>query len=176
MLCFVNTMLKRNQIFEEQSKQLWPMAVQPGGAHGRPKACKTYANLPSFWPIIDTTRTPYFNIGNFLSSLLQLLQFNDNNLKDSFDAAIRFDQYRPSYLMKINSLFHLMSNRYLPMSESKRRSTSDRFYNKKLLTSNLKKRTIRKFPLDSRMKTAHLIMYCMNSVMVYRWGHPWDQY
>ena len=78
---YVNTMFKRNEIFEEEKKQLRPLAAQLGRAHGLPKTHKAYASLPSFRPIIDTTSTPYYNIGKFLSSLLQPLTHNEYNLK-----------------------------------------------------------------------------------------------
>ena len=62
---YVKTMLKK-EISEEEKKQLQPMAVQLGSAHGLPKTHKVCANLPSFWPIIVTTSTTYYNIGKFL--------------------------------------------------------------------------------------------------------------
>ena len=70
---YVNTMFKRNEISEEEKKQLRPMAAQLGRAHGLLKKHKAYTDLPSFPPISDTTSTPYYNIGKFLSSLLQPL-------------------------------------------------------------------------------------------------------
>ena len=66
-------MFKRNEIFEEEKKQLRPMAAQLGRAHGLIKEHKAYTNLPSFPPISDTTSTPYYNTGKYLSSLLQPL-------------------------------------------------------------------------------------------------------
>ena len=59
---------QKNQQKDQQNNQLQPMAVQLGSAHGLPKVHKSYANLPSFRPNIDTTSTPYYNIGKFLSS------------------------------------------------------------------------------------------------------------
>ena len=56
-------MFKRNEISEEEKKQLRPMAAQLGRAHGIPKTYKCYANLLSIRPIIDTTSTHYYNIG-----------------------------------------------------------------------------------------------------------------
>ena len=109
-------MFKGNEISEEEKKQLRPMAAKLGHAHGLPKTHKAYANLPSFRPIIDTTSTPYYNIGKFLSSLLQPLTHNDYNLKDSFEAVKSINQYHPSYLTKITSLFLLMFNHYLPIA------------------------------------------------------------
>ena len=86
---YVNTMFKRNEISEEEKKQLWPITAQLGRARGLSKTSKAYANLPSSRPIIDTPSTPYYNIGKFLSSLPQPLTHNDYNLKDSFDAVER---------------------------------------------------------------------------------------
>ena len=82
-------MFKRNEISDEEKKQLRAMAAQLECAHGLPEMLKAYANLPSFRPIIDTTSTPYCCIGKFLSSLLQPLTHSDHNLKDSFDAVNR---------------------------------------------------------------------------------------
>ena len=73
---YVNTMLKRKEIFEEEKKQLRPMAAQLGRTYELPKTHKAYANLPSFRPYIDTTCTPYYNICKFLSPLLQPLTHN----------------------------------------------------------------------------------------------------
>ena len=53
----------------------------------------------------------------------------------------------------------------------------DMVYNKKLINTNLKKRTMKKYSWVLAQKLLfHLIMYYMNSVMVYQWGHPLDQY
>ena len=62
----MNTMFKRNEISEEEKKQLQPMAAQLGRTHGLPKTHKVYGNLPSFRPIIDTTSSRYYNIVKFL--------------------------------------------------------------------------------------------------------------
>ena len=121
----VNTMFKRNEISEEEKKKLRPMAAQLGRAHGLPKTHKAYANLPSFRPIIDTTSTPYCNIGKFLSSLLQPLTHTMIIISKNLSMLLKgLDQYHPSYLTMITSLFLLMLNHYLPMCQLKRQSTS----------------------------------------------------
>ena len=51
-----------------------------------PKTHKSFKDLPAFQPIIDTTTTPHYNVGKFLSSLLNPLTVNDYNLRDSFRA------------------------------------------------------------------------------------------
>ena len=143
---YVNTMFKGNEISEEEKKQLRPMAAKLGHAHGLPKTHKAYANLPSFRPIIDTTSTPYYNIGKFLSSLLQPLTHNDYNLKDSFDAVRRIRSVPPE-LFDDDAQFVCFDVQSLFTNVPVKKTISiilDRVYNKKLINTNLKKRTMEK--------------------------------
>ena len=124
--------------------------------HELPKTHKAYANLPSFRPIIDTTSTPYYNIGKFLSSLLQPLTHNDYNLKDSFDAVKRIRSIPPElfdngYQFVSFDVQSLFTN--VPVKKTIN-IILDRVYNKKLINTNLKKRTMKKLLLDSCTKTA----------------------
>ena len=148
---YVNTMFKRNEASEEKKKKLRPMAAQLGCTNGLPKTRKAYANLPSFLPIIDTTSTPHYNIGKFLSFLLEPLTHNDYNLKDSFNAVYRirsiptnlFGEYYQFVSFDIQSLFTKTINIIL-----------ERTYNKKLIKTNLKKKTTKKLLLYSCTKAA----------------------
>jgi len=45
--------------------------------------------LPPFRPIVDTTNTPHYGIGKFLSNLLYPLTMNNYTVKDSFEAVNR---------------------------------------------------------------------------------------
>ena len=65
------------------------MAAQLGRAHGLPKIHKECDTIPEFCPIIDTTGTPYYEVGKFLAKLLNPLTMNEFSLKDSFDATKR---------------------------------------------------------------------------------------
>ena len=49
-----------------------------------PKTHKSFKDLLAFWPIVDTTTTPHYNVSKFLFSLLNPLTINDYNLRDSF--------------------------------------------------------------------------------------------
>ena len=60
------------------------MSAQLGGANGLPNIHKVFANIPKFRPIIDTTNTPCYKIGQCLSSLLQLFTVNNYTLKRFF--------------------------------------------------------------------------------------------
>ena len=119
------------------------MAAQLGRAHGLPKTHKAYANLPSFRPTIDTTSTPY-NICKFLSSLLQPLAHNDNNLKKSFDAVERIRSIPPElfdddYQFVSSDVQSLFTN--VPVKKIIN-IILDRVYNKKLINANLNKGTM----------------------------------
>ena len=41
---------------------------------------------PGFGPVVDTTNSPYYGIGKYLSSLLNPLTHNDKSVKDTFEA------------------------------------------------------------------------------------------
>jgi hypothetical protein len=75
---------KRNDITDVQLDALRPMTAHFGRAHGLPKIHKKFDTLPKFRPIVDTTNTPHYNVGKFLSSLLNPLTLNDHSLSDSF--------------------------------------------------------------------------------------------
>ena len=51
--------------------------VQIGCAHSLPKIYKDYQDIPPFWPIVDTTSTPRYGIGKYLSSMLNPLTINN---------------------------------------------------------------------------------------------------
>ena len=61
-----------------------PNAAQVGRADGLPKIHKKYTDLASFRPIIDSTNTPYYGTGKFLTDLLNLLTQNVYSIKDYF--------------------------------------------------------------------------------------------
>ena len=67
----LNNLCKRNEITEAEKKQMRPMSAQLGDAHVLLKIHTVFANIPKFRPIIDTTSTPYYKIGQYLPSLLQ---------------------------------------------------------------------------------------------------------
>ena len=74
---YLNNLCKRNEITEAGKKQMRPMSAQLGFAHSLPKIHKAFANILKFCPIIDTTNMPCYKIGQYLSSLLQLLIINN---------------------------------------------------------------------------------------------------
>ena len=81
---YLNKLCKRNEITEAEKKWMRPMSAQLGRANGLPNIHKVFANIPKFRPIIDTTNTPCYKIGQYLSSLLQLFTVNNYTLKRFF--------------------------------------------------------------------------------------------
>ena len=67
------------------------------GSFGLPKTHKKFDTLSKFRPIIDTTNTPHYNVGKFLSNLLHPL--TDYSLTDSFDAVTQINNI-PKHLFR----------------------------------------------------------------------------
>ena len=66
---YLLTLRKRNGISEADFNFMRPKTANFGRAHGMPKTHKIFTGLPAFRPIVDTTSTPHYNVGKFLSSL-----------------------------------------------------------------------------------------------------------
>ena len=83
----ISILLKRGELTEEQYKNLRPQNARAGRAHALPKIHKTFTVLPKFRPIVHTTSTCYYNVGSYLTELLNPLTQNEFIFRDSFDAA-----------------------------------------------------------------------------------------
>ena len=127
-----------------------PKFEQIARAHGLPKAHKPFEHFTKFWPIIGTTNRPYYGISKFLSNLLNPLTENQYVVKDSFAAANKireiskelFDHGYRFVSFDVESLFTSV-----PLSKTIN-IILDWIYNKKLLKTNIKKRTMKKLLKD----------------------------
>ena len=63
-----------------------PKFVQICTAHELPKIRRRCFKVTSFRPIVDTTNTPHYGVGKFLTNLLNPLTQNEYTVKDSFKA------------------------------------------------------------------------------------------
>lgn len=117
---------------------------------------KSYTDIPTFRPIVDSTTTSHYNVGNFLSSLLSPLGSNNYTLTDSFQAvsAIRaipqnlFDEGYRFVSFDVESLF---TN--VPLKRTINIVVT-RVFQDKLINTTLTKRTLKKLLYDSFTKTA----------------------
>ena len=153
---YLKTLCKRGEITESEKKAMWPKFAQIARAHGLPKTHKPLEPLPKFRSIIDTTNTPYHGISKFLSNLLNPLTGNQYVVKDSFTAAnmIReiprelYDQGYRFVSFDVESLFTSV-----PLSKTIN-IILDWIYNKKMLKTNIRKRTMKKLLKDCWTKSA----------------------
>ncbi|XP_066930298.1 uncharacterized protein [Clytia hemisphaerica] len=153
---YLNTLLSRGEIDEEEKSAMRPKSARLGRAHGLPKTHKNFECLPKFRPIVDTTGTPHYGIGKYLSSLLNPLTQNEFTLKDSFDASSRINQipkelFDEGFKYVSFDVVSLFTN--VPLKK-----TIDiilkRVYDQELITTKLQKRTLKKLLNDSCKKTA----------------------
>ena len=132
-----------------------PQHAKPARAHGLPKTQKEYEHLPKFRPIIDTTGTTHYNVGKYLTNLLNPLTSNDYSLKDSFDTANRirtipkhlFDEGYVFVSFDVVSLFtHVPLQRTIKV-------ILKRVFDENQIQTDLKKATLRKLIKDTCTKT-----------------------
>ena len=86
-------------------------------------------------------------IGQYLSSLLQLLTMNNYTLKDSFDAANKIKSV-PSEIFEYGYQFESFDIESLFTNKPLNKTINiilDQMYQQKLLKTNLKKRTMKNF-------------------------------
>ena len=83
---YLNTLFNRGEISETDYTFLRRRAAHFSRAHGLPKMHKHYENTPKFRPINDTTGTPHYNVGKFLTELLNPFDHNEYTFRDSFHA------------------------------------------------------------------------------------------
>ena len=110
------------------------------------KSTKGYTDLPSFWPIIDTTNTPHYGVGKFLTLLLNLLTQNVYSIKNSFEVldCIRsiptelFDEGYRYFSFDVTLLFtNVPLNKTINI-------ILHRIYKENLVKTNMRKSTLKK--------------------------------
>ena len=152
---YLLTLNKRGEITDTELESLRPITAHFGRAHGLPKT-HTKFDTPKFRPIIDTTNTPHYNVGKFLSNLLHPLTLNDHSLTDSFDAATQINKI-PKHLFQEGYQFVSFDAESLFTNVPLSRTVwiiLDRIYKDKLIDTKLQKRTLKKLILDCYTKTA----------------------
>ena len=152
---FLRKMKNRDEINDEEYKSLTPKNANAGRAYGLPKIHKPYEHLPKFRPIIDCTGSPYKYIGKFICNLLSPLTQNAFALKDSFDAANKIKEiprhlFDEGYKFISFDVVSLFTNVPLLFTTN---LILKKVFEEKLITTNLRKRTLKKLILDSCTKT-----------------------
>ena len=152
---YLNGLFNKGEISEQGKKDMRPMAAQLGRAHGLPKTHKEFDTIPKFRPIIDTTGTPYYDVGKYLAKLLNPLTINEFSLKDSFDATTRIqnipqDLFDKGYKFISFDVESLFTN--VPLAKTTN-IILNRVYDQNLIETKLKRRTLKKLIPDTCKKT-----------------------
>ena len=146
---------KRNEIDDATYNAIRPQSTKPARAHGLPKTHKSFDNLPTFRPIIDTMGTAYKPLAKYLSTLLNPLTHNEFKLQDSFDAVVRIHNI-PSHLFTEGFRFVSFDVTSLFTNIPLRKTVNfilKRVYKDKCITTSLNKRSLKKLLLDACTKT-----------------------
>ena len=144
------------ELSENEFNLCRPKNAKPAKAHDLPKIHKSFDRIPNVRPIIDTTGSTHYFVGKFLASLFKPLTVNEFSVKDSFDAATRINNIPKDFLepnhkfisLDVESLF---TN--VPISKTIN-IILKRIYDDKLISANLRKRTLKKLILDTCTKSA----------------------
>ena len=153
--CYINTMFNRGEITADEVKQMRRKGANRARARGLPKTHKTFENIPSFRPVVDTTNTPYSGIGTYLKTLLNPLTVNEFSMKDTFQAIeeigkIDHTQLNKGYRLVSFDVVSLFTN--VPLKRTVN-VILDRIYKDKVIETKLRKSTLKKLILDCCTKT-----------------------
>ena len=155
---YLRTIYNRGEINDDEYNSIRPQSTKPTRTHGLPKTHKPYDNLPPLRPIIDTTGNTYQPVTKFLSRLLNPLTHNEYSLQESFDAVKRIqnipDNYTDGY--RFISFDVKSSFTSIPLKETVE-IILNKIYEEKMITTTLKKRTMKKLLLDACTKTQFFI-------------------
>eukprot|EP00111_Clytia_hemisphaerica_P020238 TCONS_00059660-protein len=133
-----------------------PQNSKPARAHGLPKIHKRYENIPKFRPIVDTTGTSHYKVGEYLTNLLHPLTVNEFTFKDSYDAVSKIQNIPPELFQNgyqfvsfdVESLFtNVPLKRTLNI-------ICRRVFKEKRIGTTLQERTLKKLIRDTCTKTA----------------------
>ena len=152
---YLRKIYNRNEITKDQYDNIRPVSTKPARAHGLPKIHKTFDSLPSSRPIIDTTGTAYQPVAKYLNKLLNPITTNEFTVKDSFDAVTHINNiprnlFNDGYRFVFFDVTSLFTN--IPLKKTVN-IILKRIYKNNLISTTLKKRTLKKLILDSCTKT-----------------------
>ena len=142
---------------------MFPKNAKIGRANGSAKVHTEFERIPPLRPIVDTIWSTHFGVGKFITKLLNPLTQNQYALKDSFEAAEKIKAipdhlYDEGYRLVSFDVKSLFTN--VPLQKTID-VILDWVYNQKLISTNSKKRTLKKLILDTCSKTAFL---CNNAI------------
>ena len=146
----------RGELDDAKYKRVFPKHAKIGRAHGTAKIHKEFETVPPIRPIIDTIGSTHYNVGKFISELLQPLTLNNYHLKDSFETADRIKSI-PAELFADGYRFVSFNVKSLFTNVPLKRTIDvilDRCYKQNLISTTLTKRTLKKLIIATCSATA----------------------
>ena len=155
---YLRQLRRRSEISDEEYKLMYPKNAKIGRAHGSAKVHKDFTRIPPLRPIVDTIGSTHYGVGKYISKLLHPLTLNNYHLKDSFEAAERIKAI-PNHLLEDGYRFvsfdvkSLFTN--VPLDKTIK-IVLERVYKDNIISTTLKKRTLKKLIKDTCSKTAFM--------------------
>ena len=84
---YLRKLYNRIEVSEEVYQEIRSKNAKIARAHGLPKVHKSFDRVPNFRPVIDRIGSTHYNVGKYITKLLNPLTQNEYSLKDTFDAA-----------------------------------------------------------------------------------------
>ena len=90
---YLSILHQRNELTKEEYNVMRPKIGKLARGHSLSKIRKEYRNISKFRHIADTTGTPQYSAGKFLTNLLNRLSLSIFTLKDYFIELIKLKIY-----------------------------------------------------------------------------------
>ena len=144
----------KNEISQEVYQEIRLKNAKIARAHGLPKVNKSFNRVPSFRPMIDTIGSTHYNVGKYITKLLNPLTQNEYSLKHAAERIKNIPKElirNEEYTMISLDVVSLFTN--VPLRKTVN-IILDRVYNEKLIKTTLSKNILKKVILDACQKTA----------------------
>ena len=152
---YLRNLCNRAEISKAEFDQMRPNNSTPAGLHGLPKIHKAFTSILKFRLIIGTTGTSHFLVGKYLAQLIYPLTNNEFTLKDSLEAVNLIEDV-PSSLF-LNGCKYVSFDVESLFTNNPMKNTINiilkRIYNDHTISTNAKKRSLKKLTLDTCTKT-----------------------
>ena len=152
----LRNLCNKGEISKSEVDQMRPKNEIPARAHGLLEIHKTFINIPKFRTIIDTTGSNHDLVGQYVAQLLYPMKNNEFTLKDSFEVV--------NHIQDIPSSLFLNGYKYVPFDveslftkvpiKETINAIPSQIYNDHIISTNLKKHSLKKLILDTCTKIA----------------------
>ena len=153
---YLRKLYNRNEISEEVYREIWPKNAKIARAYRLPKVHKWFERVSSFRPVKETIDSTLYNVGKYITKLLNPFTQNKYSMKDTFDAVERIKKILKELIR--NEEYTLISLDAVSLfADVLLRITVNiifnRVYNQKLIKTTLSKKVLKKLILDTCKKT-----------------------